>query len=158
MTRDCYIRPYEVSDIPFMVDSVCKYVPELPAYKNITVSSVRVEYILKHNHGNASHFQSWVLIDKKTNQLVGGSAGFCVPGMLTLDLVSNDVFLFILPEWRTLRHCCSLIVAYTQWAKARGCKLIMANQTSGYRIEALSAVMRRMGFEEVGKQFMLRMG
>jgi hypothetical protein len=157
MPKECFIRPYELSDIPFIVDTVACHVPTLPTYKNIAVSKPRIEYLLKHNYGNASYFQCWVLIDKETKQLVGGSAGYCTPGMLTTDLVANDVFLFVLPEWRTLRHCTMCMIAYREWAKARGAKLINATQTSGYRMEQFDMVMRRQGYVETGKHWMLRM-
>lgn len=155
--RDVIIRPYEKADIPAIIDSVAAEVPKLPNYKDITVSKERVEYLLTHNHGNVSSFQCWILIDKETNKLVGGSAGYCVPGMLTWDLVANDVFLFVYPDWRTLRHCLMLMVAYKDWALARGAKLIIATHTGGHRPEAFAEVMRRQGYIEAGRQWMLRM-
>lgn len=155
--KECIIRPYEKADIPAIVQKVVEEVPKLPNYKDIKVSSVRVEYLLSHNHGNASSFQCWVLLDKGTGELVGGGAGVCVPGMLSLDLVANDVFMFVAPEWRTLRHCLMILVAYKEWAKARGAKLIMATHTAGHRPEAFAEVMRRQGYVEAGRQWMLRL-
>ena len=49
------------------------------------------------------------------------------------------------------------MVAYREWAKARGAKLINATQTSGYRMEQFDLIMRRQGYVEAGKHWMLRM-
>lgn len=155
--NSCIMRPYILEDIPFICAGIEKYLPELPNYKNITVSKDRIAYLLKHNFGNVSSFQAWVLVDPKTNQLVGGGAGYCVPGMFTWDLVANDVFLFILPEWRSLRNVLMVMTAYKEWAKARGAKLIMASQIGGYRTEDFAKIMERQGYIAGGYQWMLRL-
>lgn len=157
MSRECFIRPYEKSDIPAIIKSVAEEVPKLPTYKNIKVADDRLNYLLTHNHGNASAFQCWLLIDKETKEIAGGSAGYCVPSMLSWDLIATDTFLFVYPEWRTLRHCLMLMTAYKEWAKARGAKTIIATHTSGLRPEAFSEVMRRQGYDEIGRQWMLRL-
>ncbi len=157
MPKECIIRPYGLEDIPAIVDSVMVEVPNLPNYKNITMSRERITYVLTHNLGNASNFQCWILIDKETGQLAGGSAGYCVPSILSLDLQAQDVFLFVYPAYRTLRHCLMLLVAYKEWAKARGAKLITATHTGGHRAEAFSEVMRRQGYFEAGRIWHLRL-
>ncbi len=157
MNKEVMIRPYELNDIGFICSSVARELPKLPNYKDITVCPERLGYVLKHNYGNASSFQCWVLVDPVNNQLVGGGAGFCVPGMITWDLVANDVFLFVLDEWRSLRNTMMLMAAYKTWAQARGARMIMATQTGGYRAEAMDKFMVRQGYVEAGKQWMLRL-
>lgn len=156
-SKECIIRPYEKADIPAIIASVREEVPKLPNYENINIADNRLEYLLTHNHGNASSFQCWILVDKETGRLAGGAAGYCVPSMLSWDLVSQDLFMFVYPDWRTLRHCTMLLVAYKEWAKARGAKSIMATHTSGYRREAFSEIMRRQGYVEAGTLWMLRL-
>lgn len=153
----CKMRPYVPSDIPFLVDGVCRFVPELPHYKDITVAPNRIEYLLKNNFGSDSMMKAWVLVDPETNQLVGGVAGYCVPGMLTWDLVAQDIFLFVLPEWRSLRNLLMLMTAYKEWAKARGAKLIMASYMGGHRIDSMAKVMVRQGYVEAGTLWMMRL-
>jgi hypothetical protein len=155
--REVIIRPYILEDIDFLCDSVEQELPKLPNYKDITVSKKRLEYVLRNNFGNAAYFQCWVLVDTETHQLVGGGAGYCVPGMVTFDLIANDVFLFVFPEWRSLRNVGMLMVAYKDWAKARGAKMIMASVTGGYRTEAFDALMTRQGYQSCGKLWMLRL-
>lgn len=155
--KETNIRPYALSDLPFIVSTSVREVPKLPNYKGIEADPDRIEYLLKHNLGNASTFQCWVLVDPETQQLVGGVAGYCVPGMLFWDLVATDVFLFVLPEWRTLRNVVKLMTAYKMWAKSRGCKIINASYTGGYRTEEMAQLMKRQGYVEVGALWMLRL-
>lgn len=151
------MRPYNLDDVPFICDSVERELPKLPNYKDIVVARDRLEYLLQHNYGNAAYFQVWVLVDLDTNRLVGGGGGYCTPGMVTWDLIANDVFLFVLPGWRSYRNVVRLMTAYKDWAKARGCKLIMATQTGGYRVDSMNEIMRRQGYIEAGSQWMLRL-
>lgn len=153
----CKLRPYHPDDIPFLVNGVCRFVPELPHYKDITVSPGRVEYLLKNNFSNDSNMKAWVLVDPETNQLIGGVGGYCVPGMLSWDLVAQDVFLFVLPEWRSWRNLLMLMTAYKDWAKARGAKLIMASYMGGYRSETMAKIMIRQGYIEAGTLWMMRL-
>lgn len=154
---DTVMRPYVTRDIDFLVAGVCKHVPELPHYKDITVAPERIKYLLQNNFGGGSNFAAWVLIDPVTNQLVGGVAGYCVPGMLTWDLVANDVFLFVLPEYRSLRNLLKLMTVYKDWAKARGAKLIMASYMGGHRSESMAKLMVRQGYMEAGTLWMMRL-
>ena len=155
--NNCVMRPYELDDIPFMINGICRYVPELPHYKDITIAPSRIEYLLKNNFTNDSMMKAWVLIDPETNQLVGGVGGYCVPGMLTWDLVAQDIFLFVLPEWRSWRNLLMLMTAYKNWAMARGAKLIMASYTGGYRNETMAKIMVRQGYIEAGTLWMMRL-
>lgn len=151
------MRPYHPSDTDFLVAGICKYVPELPHYKDVTIAPERIKYLLQHNFGGGSNFAAWVLVDPETNQLVGGVAGYCVPGMLTWDLVAQDVFLFVLPEYRSLRNLLKLMTVYKDWAKARGAKLIMASYMGGHRSESMAKVMVRQGYMEAGTLWMMRL-
>lgn len=154
---DVVVRPYHLGDLDAMVKGIVEEVPKLPNYQNIEVDPARVAYLLRHNHGNSGYFQAWVLEDTVEKKIVGGGAGYCVQGFLSFDLVANDAFLYVYPEYRTLRHCLWLMTAYKNWALARGAKLIMASQTGGYRVEAMNEIMRRQGYVECGYQWMLRM-
>lgn len=151
------MRPYDLSDIPFIIAGVQEFVPQLPNYKDITIAPDRVDYLLRHNHTNSANFQAWVLVDKETGQLVGGVGGYCVPGMLTWDLVANDAFLFVLPNWRSLKNLLMLMHAYKTWAMARGAKLITASYMGGWRPEAMAKVMERQGYIKAGDLWMLRL-
>lgn len=155
--NDCHMRPYTLDDIPFLIAGAQKYVPQLPNYTNIIVSEKRLDYVLRNNLGNASYFQCWVLVDNNTGELVGAVAGYCVMAIISFDLVANDIFLFVKEEWRSLRNCVMLMVAYKDWAKARGAKLIMSTHTGGYEPELMDKLMIRQGYMRAGSQWMLRL-
>jgi hypothetical protein len=149
-----HLRPYKLTDIEAICDAVEKYLPELPHYKDITVAKDRLSYLLRHNFGNSGYFQCWVL--ELDGELVGGVAGYCTQGMVTWDLIANDVFLYLVESQRTLRNVGLLMDVYKKWALARGAVLITATTTGGYKPEKFDILMRRAGYTYVGNLYHLR--
>lgn len=149
------MRPYELKDIEQIVALVQEHVPKLPNYKNITIAPDRLSYLLRHNHGNASYFQAWVLVTDD-NKIVGGVAGYCTQGMLTWQYIASDSFLFIIEEYRSLKRAVALVNAYKKWALARGATLVTASVRGGYRPEEFDRFMKRLGFSPVGTIYHLR--
>lgn len=150
------MRPYRIEDIPQITKAVKKHLPELPHYKNITVAEDRLAYLLRHNIDRDSYFRCWVL-ENELGEIVGGSAGYLVPGMVTWDLIANDVFLFVFPEYRTLARANMLVKAYKDWALARGAVLITVSVQSGYEPTKYDIFIRRLGFVQSGALYHLRM-
>lgn len=156
MKHETKMRPYQISDIDAICLAVEKYLPELPHYKNITVSKERLAYLLRHNFGNASYFQCWVLVNKN-DEVVGGVAGYCTNGMVTWDLIANDVFLYVFPEYRTFQRGKQLVEAYKKWAQSRGAVLILASVQSGYEPDLFDKFMKMLDFRPVGTLYHLRL-
>lgn len=154
-TKQVEMRPYRLEDIPQITAAVKKYLPDLPHYKNITVAEDRLAYLLTHNFGRDAYFACWVLVDG--NKVVGGMAAYCTNGMVTWDLIANDVFLFVFPEYRTLKRANELVRAYKDWAMARGAVLITASVQSGYEPEQFDIFVKRLGFIQSGTLYHLRM-
>ena len=153
--KELYLRTYQAKDLPRMGDIIMEYVPQLPNYSRIKMDRARIDYVLRHNIDNAAAFCCWVLCD--THDIVqGGGAGWCVMSLLSTDLVADDVFMFVLPEWRSLRNANMLITAYKEWALARGAKLIRASHTGGSfkpgtkEYALYNALLIRQGFQPVG--------
>lgn len=149
------MRPYELRDIPELLRLAKEHIPQLPNYKDIKVDTERLAYLLRHNHGNASYFQAWVLVNEK-EEIVGTMSGYCTQGMFTWDFIATDVFLFVLEEYRTLKRATQLVEAYKSWAIARGAVLVKASVSGGQEPEAFDLFMKRLGFEDVGKVYHLR--
>ena len=156
MANELKLRPFELKDIPAICDKVEQYLPELPHYKNIKVAKDRLTYLMTHNYGRDSYFACWVL-EANDGQIVGGIAAYCVAGMVTWDLIANDVFLFVVPEYRTLKRANDLVKAYVQWAKARGAVLITASLQSGYEPEKFDIFIQRLGFRPSGSLYHYRL-
>jgi len=153
--KSLVIRTYQAKDLPRMLDIIMEYVPQLPNYARMKMDRERIEYVLRHNIDNAAAFCCWVLCD--THDVVqGGGAAWCVMSLLSKDMIADDVFMFVLPEYRTLRNANQLLVAYIEWAHARGAKLIRASHTGGSfppgskEYELFDALLRRQGFKSVG--------
>lgn len=155
--KDTILRPYQLKDIPILTAATERFIPELPQYKGISVDTKRVSHTLEHNLGNQSYFQCWVICDPKTDTPVGCGAGVCNVCAFNFDVVAQDVFLFVLPNWRSLLNLDKLMNAYKQWALARGAIIIQASQTGGYRVDEMNVIMRRKGYTQVGYTFHLRM-
>lgn len=153
--KELTLRTYQLKDLPRMLDIIMEYVPQLPNYATIKCDRSRVEYVLRHNIDNAAAFCCWVVCDTH-DEVQGGAAGWCVMSLLSKDLVADDVFMFVLPEYRTLRNANMLLVAYKEWAQARGAKLIRASHTGGSfrpgtkEYDLFNALLTRQGFKPVG--------
>jgi hypothetical protein len=76
--------------------------------------------------------------------------------LVSTDLIADDIFLFVEPEFRTLHNANKLIQVYKEWALARGAKLIRASYSGGSfppgtkEYEAFNMLLTRQGFKPVG--------
>jgi len=154
--RHTHIRRYTASDIPVIVKAVCDELPKLPHYEGITPKPDRVEFLLRNALNDESAFHVTVLCESHTNKVVGGCAAYCVTCLFSDDKVTNDLFLFIWPEWRNLLNAMKLIDSYKDWAKRRGAKIIGTTHTAGYRSDAMDMLILRSGFECIGKLYHLK--
>lgn len=154
-TKDAAIRPYQAKDISIIVAMCVKYIPELPNYLNTTIDPTRLTGLLKHHSINSMSFGCWVLVDE--NDLPIGLIGATInPSFLTNDKIAHDSWLFVLPNWRTIRNANKLITAYKTWALKMGCVLIKGSCTGGYKEEEMAILMERNGFTPSGRLFHIR--
>lgn len=151
-TRKTYLRRYTEADIPDLVEAACQYVPMLPNYRGVSVDRTRVEFILRNNVNNDAVISVFILVNEE-NQLVGGIMAYCVQLLFSWELVTNDIFLYIKPEYRSIVNLQKLSCAYRDWAIARGAKLIQASHTGGLHEEGMERYLKSMGFEPVGKLY-----
>ena len=160
MNREVTLRNYQGQDIPYVIDMIMKAIPQLPNYKMITPDRDRIEYVLRFNIDNAHSFAGWVLCDSH-NVPCGMSGGWCVQNLMSLDLVADDIFLWIEPQYRSLRNANMLINVYVEWAMSKGAKLIRASHTGGSfpkgskEAEMFNSILTRLGFKEVGSIYHL---
>lgn len=149
------LRVYKAKDFKRMTDLIVEHVPKLPNYNKLRMDRDRIEYVLKHNIDNAAAFGCWVLCDTH-DEVQGGVGGFCVMSLVSTDLIADDIFLFVEPEFRTLHNANKLIQVYKEWALARGAKLIRASYSGGSfppgtkEYEAFNMLLTRQGFKPVG--------
>lgn len=160
MTKELTLRTYQDKDIPRVIHIIMNAIPHLPNYRMITPNRERIEYVLKHNIDNAAFFAGWVLCDSHdVPQGIGG--GWCVQNLMSLDFVADDIFMWVEPEYRSLRHANMLFRVYVEWAKARNAKLIRATHTGGSFTKGTKeaalwdTLLKRAGFKEVGSVYHL---
>lgn len=157
-TRELTLRLYQARDIPRMIEILMYAIPQLPNYHMIEPNADRIRYLLTHNISNASSFACWVLCDSH-DKVQGGGAEWCTMSLVSNDMIADDAFMWIEPEFRSYRSAAMLIHAEVEWAKARGAKLIRASHTGGSfpkdtkEGKLYDALLRRMGFTEVGSVY-----
>jgi len=158
LERTVYLRPYAARDIDRMVDIIAGVIPQLPNYAMITPDKGRIRYVLEHNIDNAAAFACWVVCD--THDIPqGGGAGWCVMSIMSKDLMADDIFMWVEPEYRSYMAVSLLVTAYADWAKARGAKIIRASHTGGSfkkgsrEQELYDKLLTRLGFREVGSVY-----
>ena len=158
--KDLTLRVYQTRDIPRVIDMIMCAIPQLPNYKTITPDADRIRYVLVHNIDNATAFAGWVLCDSHDiAQGMGG--GWCVRNLMSLDLVADDIFMWVEPDYRTYKNTALLVHTYVDWAKARGAKLIRASHTGGSfpkgsrDAKLYNKLLERLGFKEVGSVYHL---
>ena len=155
MTKALELRMYQSRDIERMVDMIEKAIPHLPNYRMITPNRERIKYVLTHNVQNANAFAAWVLCDSN-DEVHGGGGAWCVASLMSLDMVADDIFMWVEPEYRSYKNAAMLVNVYVDWAKARGAKLIRASHSGGSfpkdskEGKLYDMLLRKLGFKEVG--------
>src|SRR5882762_2210475 len=151
------IRTYEAKDIPFLVELACECLATLPNYAQIKPSPERIHQLLSNNINNDGYWMMRVLVTDD-DQIAGQICAYCSMCVFSFDMITNDVFLYIIPEWRTLNSTVKLIRAYRDWAIARKAKIIGSTTTGGYRVESLDKLLQREGFVPVGTLYHHKQG
>lgn len=86
-------------------------------------------------------------------EVVGGFAGAITEQWFSDDLIAFDYSLFIEPSKRQGLTALKLVLAFQNWAKAKGAKEIRMGITTGMNVEGTSRLYRHLGFEYVGPLF-----
>ncbi|QXI40437.1 GNAT family N-acetyltransferase [Pseudomonas xantholysinigenes] len=86
-------------------------------------------------------------------QVVGGFAGAITEQWFSDDLLAYDYSIFIEPGKRHGIIALKLILAFQNWATAKGVKEIHMGITTGMNVEGTSRLYKRLGFEYVGPLF-----
>lgn len=149
------LSPIKEEHVDQAVDLIARDLPMLPNYKGITVDKDVTKFTIRNNLNNTAFMSAWVLLNDK-NEVVGGSAGYCVQLMFSKDYATGDIFLSIDPAYRTIFNAVRLVTAYKDWAISRNAKLIQVTHTGGYRREQMERFLNMQGFELVGSLFHLR--
>lgn len=155
VNHETTMRPYRKSDIEALCIIAREEIPKLPNYKNIVVIDKKVRFLFENNIDNAK-FLCLVLCDSHQGNIVGGVVGYCGESLFSFDPICQDQFLWIDPEYRTLKNARKLINGFLEWAKARKPQLILASHTGGLKSEKMDAMLQRQGFVPVGTLYQYR--
>jgi GNAT superfamily N-acetyltransferase len=155
MNKDLELRQYEARDIPRGVEMIMTAVPQMPNYAMLRPDRGKIEFLLKHQLTNGLAFAGWVLCDSH-DVPQGFGAAWAVQSLVSYDVIGDDVFFWIEPEYRTYRNASKLYQILVDWCKARGARLIRASHTGGAfppdsrEGKLYDALLQRQGFHMVG--------
>lgn len=159
MNKDLDLRKYERRDIPRGVEMICNAVPQMPNYNMLIPDAAKIANWLNQGYIlNGEAFVGWVLCDSHDTPQ-GFGAAWCVQSIVSYDLIGDDVFFWIEPEYRTYRNASKLYKILVDWCKARGAKLIRASHTGGVfppdsrEGKLYDAMLQRQGFHMVGNVY-----
>jgi len=94
-----------------------------------------------------------VFVAEVDGEVVGGFAGAVTEQWFSDDLIAYDYSFFIEPSKRQGLIAIKLILAFQEWAKAKGAKEIQMGITTGVHVEGTTKLYRRLGFEYNGPLF-----
>jgi GNAT superfamily N-acetyltransferase len=160
--RTLKLRLYTAADVDRVADLIVKAIPQMPNYRMIKPDRQKIVNILRSNNVGGVAFACWVLCDLH-NEVQGGVAGWCVQNILSSDLVADDIFMWVEPDYRSINAVTQMIRTYVEWAKSHGAKLIRASHTGGSwpkssrEYKLFDALLQRNGFKEVGSVYHLSM-
>ena len=150
------VRRYTRDDFDAIIEMCMQEIPKLTNYETIKLEPSRIRFLMENSINDDSAFCLYVLVNLK-GELVGAIAGYCVTQLISWDKATGDIFLFVHPTYRTIDNAVTLISAYVNWAKRRKAVLIQATLTSGYRSDAMSALLKkRCGFEIIGTLYRIK--
>ena len=144
------IRPFTIHDIATLVDMTEREVPKIRAHRGVAIDRERVRQVLLDALDAPDRFCVFVLVNEEGN-VIGGIAGYITVHLLNWDKVAGDIFMFVDPEWRTLRNAVRLVTAYKDWAVSNGAKAVDAFLTNEDNVGPFSEMLRRYaGFDRIG--------
>jgi GNAT superfamily N-acetyltransferase len=93
------------------------------------------------------------IIAEQGNHIVGMMGGVIGPYEYGEELISSDILVYILPEFRGTGTFIKLVNKYIAWSKEKGAKKVFLSQSTGVNIDSITQLYHRLGFAYVGGQF-----
>ena len=146
------------ADIDWIVDVCLREIPLLPAYKGIHMERSISKAFIQSCLDRPDSYAVSVLCESHTDRPIGMGICYCVPIVFTTrGKAASDIFLYIEPEWRSMKNVAKMYSNYKKWALDLGAVLIDASFTSGYESAAMDLLLRRNGFNKIGATYRARM-
>jgi len=123
------ITPIRCEGHPYMVRIACENINKLPNYAACKVDRAVFSFLLITTLPTMAQFVALCLLT--STMRLWSNSRVLRNVVLFMDMVAGDIFLYIVPEHRSLLNATLLLKAYTDWATARGAKLIQATHTGG---------------------------
>lgn len=142
------IRPAKHDDIPRLVE-LGTLLHDTSTYARRSYNPEKVAHLL----GQLIDGLGVVFAAEVEGRIVGGFAGALTEQWFSDDLIAFDYSFFIEPGKRQGLIAMKLILAFQEWAKAKGAKEIQMGITTGINVAGTSRLYTRMGFQFNGPLF-----
>lgn len=142
------IRAAKHDDIPRLVE-LGQLLHDTSSYASVGMNPEKVGKLL----GQLIDGLGVVFVAEVSGEIVGGFAGAITEQWFSDDLIAFDYSLFIEPSKRQGLTALKLVLAFQEWAKAKGAKEIRMGITTGMNVDGTSRLYRHLGFEYVGPLF-----
>lgn len=142
------IRPAKHEDIPRLVE-LGALLHKTSSFSRMSYNPEKVGDLL----GQLIDGLGVVFAAEIDGQVIGGFAGALTEPWFGDDLIAYDYSFFIEPGKRQGFIAIKLILAFQEWAKAKGAKEIQVGITTGINVAGTTRLYRRLGFEYNGPLF-----
>lgn len=139
-------RRHELKDIDKMVSILEKHLKDT-TYRNVAFSKEKMTDVLR---GNLNNIQFFSILAIEDEEIIGGMTAVISSPYFSYEAFANDLFLYIIPEKRSLKLATALVAKYVEWAKARKVKRIQLANSMGVNVEGFAKLAKRLGFEQTG--------
>lgn len=149
------IRLAEYDDIPECV-ALGKKFQELTRFNAYDYNAERVEERLKSVIDNAENKYVFFLAEDNEGMLLGALIGCLERHFFSDEIVASLIHYDVLPEKRMNGAALRLMIAFRKWAENRGAFELSIGVNSGEGVENLKSFFERLGFLQVGYNFVYK--
>ena len=98
-----------------------------------------------------------LLVAESDGLIVGVIWGYIAQHYFSDAWVATDYMFYVRPEFRGTPLAVRLLYAFRKWAQNRGAAEVMICMTTGVNVEKFDRFLRKMKFEYVGGNFLMRL-
>ena len=146
------IRFATLQDVPALVE-LGRRMHALTRFRSFDYSAARVERAFAELITKGQNKYVFFVAADSAGQVVGGLIGVLEQHLFSDQLTASVMHYDVLPEARMGGHGVRLLKAFEQWCSNRKVVEIMFGINSGEDLDKLAGFARRMGYRQVGENF-----
>ena len=150
MNNNIKIRNGCKSQLQQYVDLFIRAMKHSPTYHKLPIEL----YVVTHNISDfISHPDKFIYVAEHEDQVVGGIIGQKYPMLFNNSYEAMHNFLYVDPQYRSLKLFKMLLAKYIQWCDAHDVTNILVGHSYGGRIDQMDKLYSRFGLTKIGSIF-----